>query len=95
VLGSVSPPAAILALQSETLRDATKERIVEDFRHMQLDSTLTLLTDVEGGCERIKNTPLPRQYDYYPRAFLRSAGRSSETGAKRWRKGFAARVAGG
>jgi putative membrane protein len=25
---------------------------------------------VQGACERIKNTPLPRQYDYLPRVLI-------------------------
>ena len=35
-----------------------------------LDETLTSLYDLQGKAERIKNTPLPRQYDYFPRVFL-------------------------
>jgi putative membrane protein len=35
-----------------------------------LDRTLTDLTALLGGCERIKNTPLPRQYEYLPRLLV-------------------------
>jgi putative membrane protein len=35
-----------------------------------IDATLTELTAIQGGCERIKNTPMPRQYDQYPELFV-------------------------
>jgi putative membrane protein len=37
-----------------------------------MDATLSELTDIQGSCERIKNTPLPRQYDYYPELFVKA-----------------------
>jgi ion channel-forming bestrophin family protein len=68
--GSANPPNAIVQRQGERLRDLYERGLIDDFRHMQLDDLLTELTDVQGGCERIKNTPLPRQYDFYPRLFV-------------------------
>jgi putative membrane protein len=32
-----------------------------------LDTTLTELANAQGGCERIKNTPVPKSYDYFIR----------------------------
>jgi putative membrane protein len=43
---------------------------VPELRLQLLDRTLTDLTNIQGGCERIKNTPLPRQYDYFPELFI-------------------------
>ncbi len=63
-------PAAIAQRQGERLADAHARGWIDDFRHMQLDRTLCKLLDIQGGCERIKNTPLPRQYDYFPQLFL-------------------------
>lgn len=63
-------PASIAQRQGERLRDAFDRRYIESFRHMQLDATMSKLLDIFGGCERIKNTPLPRQYDYFPQVFL-------------------------
>ena len=37
----------------------------------RIDATLSELSNVLGGCERIKNTPLPRQYDYYPELMIK------------------------
>ncbi len=63
-------PGAIAQRQGVCLSDAHARGWIDDFRHMQLDSTMCRLLDIQGGCERIKNTPLPRQYDYFPQVFL-------------------------
>jgi putative membrane protein len=42
-----------------------------DFAHWRaLDSNLDDLVDAQGGAERIKNTPMPKQYDYFPQLFV-------------------------
>lgn len=56
--------------QGERLTEALKEGIVEDFRHIQLDNTLTQLTDLQGKAERIKNTIFPFYYTYFTNLFL-------------------------
>lgn len=35
-----------------------------------IDTSLTELANAQGGCERIKNTPMPKQYDYFPRLLV-------------------------
>jgi putative membrane protein len=35
-----------------------------------LDGNLDDLVDAQGGTERIKNTPMPKQYDYFPQLFV-------------------------
>lgn len=35
-----------------------------------LDDSLTALANAQGGSERIKNTPMPKQYDYFPMLFV-------------------------
>jgi ion channel-forming bestrophin family protein len=42
------------------------------FLRVAMDNTLTDLTNHLGACERIKNTPLPRQYDILPHAMVRA-----------------------
>jgi putative membrane protein len=42
-----------------------------DFAHwLALDNNLDDLVDAQGGAERIKNTPMPKQYDYFPQLFV-------------------------
>lgn len=40
---------------------------IDSVRWSSLDATLSALMNAQGGSERIKNTPLPVQYDYYPK----------------------------
>ena len=40
------------------------------FDSFQMEGQLLALTNYQGGCERIKNTPLPRQYDFFTRVFV-------------------------
>ena len=35
-----------------------------------MDESLNDLADAQGGAERIKNTPMPKQYDYFPQLFV-------------------------
>jgi putative membrane protein len=44
---------------------------VNPLRLHNLDQTLATLLDVQGGCERIKNTPLPPGYGYIAELLIR------------------------
>lgn len=57
-------PCAILHRQGLELHDAWRRGWIQDFHLNALDATLTELTNIQGGCERIKNTPLPPVYTY-------------------------------
>ncbi len=62
-------PTAILIEQGKHVARARDRGQIEHFRHLEMDSLLTRMSDIQGKCERIKNTPLPRQYDAFPRWF--------------------------
>lgn len=57
-----SPPAAILHRIGLDLRDAGAAGWLHSRHAPLLETTLVQLTDVVGGCERIKNTPTPISY---------------------------------
>jgi putative membrane protein len=40
------------------------------FDSFQMEGQLLALANYQGGAERIKNTPLPRQYDFFTRMFV-------------------------
>jgi len=63
-------PAAILLQIGLRLREAFSAGRIDSYRWVAVDLTLTELSNVMGACERIKNTPLPRQYDYFPRILV-------------------------
>jgi putative membrane protein len=57
-----SPTHAILFRQLEELTAATAAGVIDERRLQSFDGTLATLLDVQGGCERIKKTPMPRAY---------------------------------
>jgi ion channel-forming bestrophin family protein len=65
-----SPTTTALQIQGEQIMAAYKTGLVDVIHHVELERTLSAICDVQGGCERIKNTPLLRPYDYYPRIFV-------------------------
>jgi putative membrane protein len=66
-------PAALLVWMARRIRLLLGGRGPADvYRLVALDETLTELTNLLGGCERIKNTPIPRQYDWLPRIVVRA-----------------------
>ena len=55
-------PNALLLLHSEDIARWKSEGAVNDFQEIQMDSTVSRLTDWMGMSERIKNTIFPKQY---------------------------------
>ena len=61
----------ILRLQSEHLRQVVEiHQLTEDFRHMAMMELITEMFSLQGKCERIKNTPFPRQFAYFSNVFV-------------------------
>lgn len=63
-------PAALLHIMGQIIASRADKGALSELRLHRLDQTLSEITNVQGGCERIKNTPLPRQYDYFPELFI-------------------------
>jgi putative membrane protein len=63
-------PHALLLHAGRRLRHLYDQGRLDTYRLVQIDSTLSRLCDTQGACERIKNTPLPRQYEYFPRLLV-------------------------
>lgn len=59
---SLHVPNALLLRQAIELRELHQRRQLELFQWIELEQTLTRLTNAMGGCERIKNTPFPLSY---------------------------------
>lgn len=60
----------IIRDQGRELADLMKKGLIEDFRHMELMHSLEEFYNFQGKCERINNTPLPRQYSYFSHLFI-------------------------
>lgn len=52
------------------LRDARRKGWITNLEWQSMDRNLDDLMDAQGGAERIKNTPLPKQYDFFPMLFV-------------------------
>lgn len=67
---AVNPPNLLLLQQGVRIREAMRDDILGGFDNISLEPTLAGFSNFQGGCERIKNTPLLRQYHYFTRLFL-------------------------
>ena len=68
ILSKRNKQAACLNIQSRQLASLMDKGLVEDFRHMEMQSLLTEFFTLQGKVERIKNFPYPRQFatlNYY------------------------------
>lgn len=61
-LPSQNIPNEILLRQARDLRKLAEDQKIELYQFVELERTLTRLTNSMGGCERIKNTPFPPSY---------------------------------
>ncbi len=59
-----------LKYQFEVVTKLKREKIIDDFEHSDLTKLLAELYNLQGGCERIKTTPLFRQYSLFSRIFV-------------------------
>lgn len=55
---------ALLTLQLEEATSLSHEAHFDEFRLSNLDLTIRAFLDIQGGCERIKKTPMPRGYGF-------------------------------
>ena len=61
---------ALGLLNGETIKELEAHDEMDIYSYIQMDDTITRLTELQGRVERLKNTPLPTPYDYYTYAFL-------------------------
>ena len=60
----------LIRRQGEHLKELMNDSgLIEDFRHMDMMSSLEEFYNLQGKCERIKNTPFPRQYAFFSKIF--------------------------
>ncbi len=55
----------LLRNQGEALKQIAGDGVLDRFLHSDLMQTLKELYSQQGSCERIKNTPFPRQYAFF------------------------------
>lgn len=60
----------VLRWQSEELKQVVENQLTEEFRLISMMGLITEMYALQGKCERIKNTPFPRQYAYFSGVFV-------------------------
>lgn len=68
--GHVNKPTRITFVQSRELEASFGDSVAESVLLAQLDATMNRLLDIQGGCERIKNTPFPDEVRFISRAMV-------------------------
>ncbi|WP_310392736.1 bestrophin family ion channel [Hymenobacter sp.] len=65
-----NPPTHLLRQQSDELRQLYQRGLLSEFRHVAMMDSIQDMFNAQGGCERIKNTPFPRQFAYFSFVFV-------------------------
>ncbi len=68
-LAAANRPAAIQMAMSRQIGEIGRQGGLDTVGIAALDRTLAALVDAQGGLERIRNTPMPRQYSAVPLVF--------------------------
>ena len=66
-----SPATALLASISGRFADALDAGRINPIQQSLVEQTLTDVANAQGGMERIKNTPLPNGFRFFPNLFTR------------------------
>ncbi|MEM8969109.1 MAG: bestrophin family ion channel [Bacteroidota bacterium] len=56
--------------QGKALRELIQQERLDAYRQVNMMQTLEELYNLQGKCERIKNTPFPRQYAFFSTVFV-------------------------
>lgn len=67
LLRAENRPARLLLTLSERIKDGVRGQILGQFDPISLEPAVGALNSAITACERLKDTPTPRQYDYFTR----------------------------
>ncbi len=70
LINHVNTATQIINEQSRDLAQLRQQKIIDDFRHVELENILRTFYQLQGKNERIKKFPLPRQYAHMSRIFV-------------------------
>ncbi|MGB5979795.1 MAG: bestrophin family ion channel [Cyclobacteriaceae bacterium] len=69
-IGKANTATHLVRTQGRRLAELNNRGILNNFRHNDMMKTLEEFYNLQGKCERIKNTPFPRQYAYFSTIFV-------------------------
>ncbi|MEH6406890.1 MAG: bestrophin family ion channel [Leeuwenhoekiella sp.] len=64
-----NPATHLIKNQALILKRLKKDAVIDSFQELQMQAVLEEFYNLQGMCERIKNTPFPRQYGYFSKVF--------------------------
>lgn len=67
----VNKQNAILTDMGRLAAEAYRLGMLDPYARVRIDATLVDIANAQGGMERIKNTPLPSQYRFFPSVFAK------------------------
>lgn len=70
ILQAEHKPNRLHMLSGKRIYEAMSDGTLGGFDSFQMEGQLLALANYQGGCERIKNTPMLQQYAYFTRVFL-------------------------
>ncbi|HRG17900.1 MAG TPA: bestrophin family ion channel [Flavobacterium lutivivi] len=70
LMNASNKPNYLQTLIGERIYEAMGNGTLGGFDSFQMEGQLLALANYQGGCERIKNTPLLRQYHFFTKLFL-------------------------
>jgi len=70
LVGDKNVSLALQRSMSAMSLEARQRGWLSDWEWQAIDGSLCALMDSQGGAERIKNTPMPKQYDFFPTLFV-------------------------
>ena len=63
-------PNILLHTQGTRIKEAMQKEMLGAFDNISMEPNLATFSNWQGACERIKNTPLPMNYQYFTKLFL-------------------------
>lgn len=63
-------PNILLHTQGIRIKEAMQKEMLGAFDNISMEPNLATFSNWQGACERIKNTPLPMNYQYFTKLFL-------------------------
>ncbi len=67
---AINPATQLLMVQGQRMKDAQEQGLITDYQLRGMLDTLARFYNIQGACERIKNTPFPREYDGFIRHLI-------------------------
>jgi ion channel-forming bestrophin family protein len=68
--GRQNKPNMLLHTQGMRIKEGMRSEMLGAFDNISMEPNLATFNNWQGACERIKNTPLPMNYQYFTRLFL-------------------------